>query len=148
MTCATELFRSGMRSRMSRIVCWSINSGSSVFSRIPPNRARIERFILVHSPISSSGYLRFEDRIRFHAVRRKRRHMLGIVRMSNAHGCIFKRFSFEYSSRRQHAESKKKVGGRQQPEAGRNAPVPKPTTLLTHAGPRFRAADIAPVVHS
>src|SRR5712692_7243179 len=63
ITCATELFRSGIRSRMSRIVCWSMSSGSSVLSTIPPKSERIERFILVHSPIfySSSSEFRFED---------------------------------------------------------------------------------------
>src|ERR1043165_6560678 len=35
ITCATELFRSGIRSRMSRIVCWRMSSGASVFTITP-----------------------------------------------------------------------------------------------------------------
>src|SRR5712691_11105234 len=61
---------------MSRIVCWSISSGSSVCSMIPPNSARIERFILVHSPISylSSSEFRFEDHgVRAAAVMKRER---------------------------------------------------------------------------
>jgi len=53
ITCATELFNSGTRSRMSRIVCCSMSSGFSVDSIIPPKRARIEREILLISPILS-----------------------------------------------------------------------------------------------
>src|ERR1041385_7055929 len=51
ITCATELFSSGTRSRMSRIVCWRISSGSSVFSTRPPNIARSERLNLAQTPI-------------------------------------------------------------------------------------------------
>src|SRR6185295_15813454 len=53
ITCATELFNSGTRSRISRIVCCSMSSGFSVDSIIPPKRARIEREILLISPIFS-----------------------------------------------------------------------------------------------
>src|SRR2546421_11778110 len=51
ITCATELFNSGTRSRMSRMVCCKISSGSSVFSMMPPNIARSERFSLAQTPI-------------------------------------------------------------------------------------------------
>src|SRR6185312_13807820 len=53
ITCATELFNSGTRSRMSRIVFCSMSSGFSVDSIIPPNRALTEREILLNSPMMS-----------------------------------------------------------------------------------------------
>src|SRR5258705_12628368 len=40
---------------MSRMVCCRMSSGSSVFSIMPPKSARIDRFILIQSPISASS---------------------------------------------------------------------------------------------
>ena len=51
ITCATELLSSGTRSRISRIVCCSTNSGFSILSSAAPVLARKTREILAHNPI-------------------------------------------------------------------------------------------------